>query len=105
MLSFGYRNAGNPLPLTSIGSDPNANAGSSLNQELPFPSKLKLRGQMAQQEASAAFLEYQVTELRVGSRVKQISSYVLRRISRTASPTPERFSNFISLNSRDITIP
>lgn len=71
MVSFGYRNMGSPLPFTSISQDPNANAGLSVNQELPFPGKLKLRGQVAHQEATAAFQEYQATELSVTSRLKQ----------------------------------
>lgn len=71
MLSLGYRNMGNPLPFTAIGDDPQANAGVNVTQELPFPGKLKLRGQMAQKEANAAFREYQSTELRVVARLKQ----------------------------------
>lgn len=71
VLSFGYRNMGNPLPFTSIGNDPMANAGPTISQELPFPGKRKLRGQMAEQEADAAFQEYQNARLRLVSRIKQ----------------------------------
>jgi outer membrane protein TolC len=71
MLSLGYTNTGNPLPFTQIGKDPLANAGVSIAQELPFPGKLKLRGQMAEQEAAAAFQDYQNTRLRVLSQIKQ----------------------------------
>jgi len=69
-LSLGYRNTGNPVPFTSIGEDPMANAGVSFSQELPFPGKLKLRGQMAEQEAAAALQDYQTARLRLVSRLK-----------------------------------
>lgn len=70
-LSFGYRNMGNPLPFTSIGDDPNSNAGVSFSQELPFPGKLKLRGEVAQKEADAEFKTYEAAKLEVLSRLKQ----------------------------------
>jgi outer membrane protein TolC len=47
-----------------------ANAGVSFSQELPFPGKLKLRGQMAEQEAAAALQDYQTARLRLVSRLK-----------------------------------
>jgi outer membrane protein, heavy metal efflux system len=71
MVSLGYRNVGNPLPFTAIGDDPGAYAAVSVAQELPFPGKLRLRGEMARHEAGAAFQEYLNTELQVVSRVKQ----------------------------------
>jgi outer membrane protein TolC len=70
-VSFGSRNTGNPVPFTSIGKDPMANAGLAIEQELPFPGKLRLRGEMAQQEAAAAFQDYQAALLRTTSRLKQ----------------------------------
>ena len=69
-LSLGYRNTGNPVPFTSVGEDQMANAGVSFEQELPFPGKLKLRGQMAQQEAGAALQDYQTARLRLVARLK-----------------------------------
>ncbi len=70
-VSFGYTNTGNPIPFTSIGNDVLSNAGVSFSQEIPFPGKLKLRGQMAQQDAKASFEDYQAAQLKVASSLKQ----------------------------------
>ena len=41
------------------------------SQELPFPGKLKLRGDMASKDAQAEFQQYQAVQLSVVSRLKQ----------------------------------
>jgi cobalt-zinc-cadmium efflux system outer membrane protein len=41
------------------------------SQELPYPGKLKLRGEMASKEADATFQQYQAVQLNVISRLKQ----------------------------------
>jgi outer membrane protein TolC len=41
------------------------------SQELPYPGKLKLRGEIASKEAEAAFQQYEAVELGVISRLKQ----------------------------------
>jgi outer membrane protein TolC len=71
MISLGYSSVGNPLPGAGIGSQPQANAGVMISQELPFPGKLKLKGDMAAMEAQADFQEYQAAQLAVVSRLKQ----------------------------------
>jgi outer membrane protein TolC len=71
MVSLGYSSVGNPLPGAGIGSQPQANAGVMLSQEVPFPGKLKLKGDMASMEAQAGFEEYQGVQLGVISRLKQ----------------------------------
>jgi cobalt-zinc-cadmium efflux system outer membrane protein len=71
MISLGYASVGNPLPGAGLGSQPQANAGVMVSQEVPFPGKLKLKGDMASMEAQAGFQQYQAVQLDVVSRLKQ----------------------------------
>src|SRR5207245_6458574 len=48
-----------------------ANAGITVSQEVPFPGKLKLKGEVASIEAQAEFQQYQAVQLSVISRLKQ----------------------------------
>lgn len=53
--SFITRNpSGNPAPFTKLGEDPMSSVGLMWEQELPFPGKLRLAGEVAQKEADAA---------------------------------------------------
>jgi outer membrane protein TolC len=70
MLSLGYASVGNPLPGRGLGIEPMANAGAMFTQELPFPGKLRLRGQMAERDAEAEFQQYQAVQLNVLQRLK-----------------------------------
>ena len=63
-------NMNNPVPFTSVGKDPQSNAGITFSQEIPFPGKLKLKGDIARKEANSMQQEYDVTRLSVLSRVK-----------------------------------
>ena len=54
-----------------LGRDVLANAGVMVSQEIPFPGKLKLKGDMASREAQAEFQQYQAVQLAVISRLKQ----------------------------------
>ncbi len=71
MISLGYNSVGNPLPGAGLGSDVLANLGVMVSQEVPFPGKLKLKGEMAAKEAQAEFQQYQSVQLNVISRLKQ----------------------------------
>lgn len=71
MFSVGYTSIGNPRPVAGLGVDPTANAGFMITQEIPFPGKRKLRGDIAGKEADAEFQQYQLVELNVVSRVNQ----------------------------------
>lgn len=71
MVSLGYSSVGNPLPGAGLGREPQANAGVMVSQEVPFPGKLKLKGEMASKEAQAEFQQYQAVQLGVVSRLKQ----------------------------------
>jgi len=71
MVSLGYASAGYPYPGAGLGSAPMANIGIMYSQEIPFPGKLKIRGEMASKEADASFQQYQAVQLGVISRLKQ----------------------------------
>ena len=70
-VSLGYTSVGKPYPGAGIGSQPQANAGLMVSQEVPFPGKLKLKGDIASKEADAEFQQYQAVQLDVVSRLKQ----------------------------------
>ena len=71
MVSLGYTANGGPWPVAGIGTQPTSNAGIMFSQEMPFPGKRKLRGEIAEKESSAEFQEYRAVRLNVVSRVKQ----------------------------------
>ncbi len=71
MMSLGYNSVGNPLPGAGLGREPVANAGLMFSQELPYPGKLKLKGEMAAKEAQTEFEQYQSVQLNVIARLKQ----------------------------------
>jgi outer membrane protein TolC len=70
-LSLGYASNGGPWPGAGIGRDVTSNAGLTFSQEVPFPGKRKLRGEIAQKEADAEFDAYLALRLNVVSRLKQ----------------------------------
>lgn len=71
MFSLGYNSSGNPLPFQGIGREPVANAGVMFTQELPYPGKRRLRGEVATKESEVEFQQYQAVQLAVLSRLKQ----------------------------------
>ncbi|MBL8216660.1 MAG: TolC family protein [Bryobacterales bacterium] len=71
MISPGYNSSGRPWPGAGVGMEPVANIGVMVSQEVPFPGKRKLMGDMASKEAEAEFQSYQQAQLSVVSRVKQ----------------------------------
>jgi outer membrane protein, heavy metal efflux system len=79
---------GSPRPFAGIGVEPTANAGLMISQEIPFPGKRKLRGDMARKEAGAEFEQYQGTQLNLVSRLKQ--AYYRLYYSYAASDVLER---------------
>jgi cobalt-zinc-cadmium efflux system outer membrane protein len=70
-LSIGYASNGGPLPGQQLGSNPTSNIGFMVSQEIPYPGKRKLRGDIAAQDAEAEFWLYQAVGLNVRSRVTQ----------------------------------
>jgi outer membrane protein TolC len=71
MVSAGYNASGNPLPGAGLGTEPIANIGVMVSQDLPYPGKPNLRGTIAEREADAVSQEITATRLSVTSRVKQ----------------------------------
>ena len=71
MLSPGYNSNGAPWPGARLGTEPTSNIGIMLSQEIPFPGKRKLAGDMAVKESEAEWQQYQQVQLGVVSRLKQ----------------------------------
>jgi outer membrane protein, heavy metal efflux system len=69
-VSFGYASNGTPLPGGGLGTNPTSNVGVMISQEVPFPGKLKLRGEIAEKEAEAQFQQYLSVRLSVVARLK-----------------------------------
>ena len=71
MISLGYTSVRYPYPGAGLGSEVLSNLGITYSQELPFPGKLKLRGEIASKEAEATFQQYQAVQLNVVAKLKQ----------------------------------
>lgn len=71
MISPGYSSNGRPWPGAGLGREPTSQIGIMASQEIPFPGKRKLAGEMAVKEAEAEWQQYQQTQLSVVSRLKQ----------------------------------
>jgi outer membrane protein TolC len=84
-LSLGYASVGNPLPGAGLGTEVLSNIGVVASQEIPYPGKLKLRGEMAAKGAEAAFQQYQAVQLDVLSRLKQATIVCTMPMSRATS--------------------
>ena len=59
-----------PLPGFGLGTEPNANIGVEISQEIPFPGKRSLRGGMAAKEAESEGQMFRSTELTQVTRLK-----------------------------------
>jgi len=70
-VSLGYASTSYPWPGAGLGRDLTSNVAISVTQEMPFPGKRELRGQIAGKEADAVFEDYLATRLSVVSRLKQ----------------------------------
>jgi len=70
-VSLGYTSVGAPYPVAGLGSQVTANAGLMISQEMPYPGKQKLRGEIAAKAADAEFQEYLTVRLSVTARLKQ----------------------------------
>jgi outer membrane protein, heavy metal efflux system len=71
MLSAGYNSSGNPLPGAGLGTEPTANIGFMVSQELPYPGKRDLRASIAARDADAEFQQIEAARLAITARVKQ----------------------------------
>ncbi len=71
VFSPGYSSNGTPRPFAGLGTWQSSYAGLTLSQEVPFPGKRRLRGDIASKEAEADFYRHQSVKLNVISRLKQ----------------------------------
>jgi outer membrane protein, heavy metal efflux system len=71
MISAGYRSSGNVWPGAGLGTEPTANLGVMVSQELPYPGKRDLRASIASREADAELQQIDAARLRIVARVKQ----------------------------------
>jgi cobalt-zinc-cadmium efflux system outer membrane protein len=71
MFSPSYSSNGRPWPGAGLGTEPTSQIGFMVSQEVPFPGKRKLTGEIAAKEAEAEFQQYQQVQLSVVSRLKQ----------------------------------
>jgi outer membrane protein, heavy metal efflux system len=71
MVTAGYNSSGNPLPGAGLGTEPTANIGFMISQQLPYSTKRKLRGTLAERDADAVAQEIATARLNITSRVKQ----------------------------------
>lgn len=71
MFSPGYNSSGRPWPGAGLGTEVTSNIGLMVSQEIPFPGKRKLAGDMAVKESEAEWQQYQQVQLSVVSRLKQ----------------------------------
>ncbi|MFN0172769.1 MAG: TolC family protein [Bryobacteraceae bacterium] len=71
MFSPGYNSSGRPWPGAGLGTEVTSNIGLMVSQEIPFPGKRKLAGDIAVKESEAEWHEYQQTKLSMVSRLKQ----------------------------------
>ena len=62
---------GNIKPFSVQHGDPSSYRGVSAMQEIPFPGKLKLRGEIADREAEAAWWDYEAARRKLVADVKQ----------------------------------
>jgi len=70
-VSLGWTSNGGPWPGAGLGTNPTSNLGVTVSQEVPAPGKRKLRGEIADKDAAAAFEEYLAARLRVTARLAQ----------------------------------
>jgi outer membrane protein TolC len=67
----GYSSNGRPWPGAGLGTEPTSQIGFMISQEVPFPGKRKLAGDLAVKESEAEWQQYEQAQLSVVSRLKQ----------------------------------
>jgi outer membrane protein, heavy metal efflux system len=71
MVSAGYNASGGPWPGAGLGTEPTANIGVMVSQELPYPGKRDLRASIASREADVEFQQIEAARLSITARAKQ----------------------------------
>lgn len=88
MLSPGFNSNRWPYPGALLGTEPTSNIGVMMSQEVPYPGKRKLAGEIATKEAEFEWQQYQQIQLGVASRMKQ--AYYRRSYAFAAVETIDR---------------
>ena len=70
-VTFGSMSSGNPLPYSTIGGGPLSWASFMFTQSIPWPGKLRLKGDIAKTEADQRAQAYESVTLDVIRRVKE----------------------------------
>ncbi|HEX9199136.1 MAG TPA: TolC family protein [Acidobacteriaceae bacterium] len=68
MVSVGW--AGNLAPFSVMQGDSSSYRGVTVSEQIPYPGKLKLRGQIASKEAEAAQTDYEAVRRKIAAGVK-----------------------------------
>jgi outer membrane protein TolC len=71
VFSPSFNSNGRPWPGAALGTEPTSNIGFMVSQEVPFPGKRKLAGDLATKDAEAAWQQYLQVKLSLVSRFKQ----------------------------------
>src|SRR5205814_9146518 len=71
MISAGWSSSGRPWPGAGLGTEPTANIGFMVSQQVPYPGKLELRASIAARDADGEMQQVEATRLSVTSRVRQ----------------------------------
>jgi cobalt-zinc-cadmium efflux system outer membrane protein len=71
MISAGYNSSGRPWPGAGLGTEPTANIGFMVSQQVPYPGKLGLRASMAARDADAELQQVEAVKRNVAARVRQ----------------------------------
>jgi outer membrane protein TolC len=71
VFSPSFNSNGRPWPGAALGTEPTSNIGFMVSQEIPFPGKRKLAGDLAAKDAEAAWQQYLQVKLSLVSRLKQ----------------------------------
>jgi outer membrane protein TolC len=69
MISAGYNSSGRPWPGAGLGTEPTANIGFMVSQQVPYPGKLGLRASMAARDADAELQQVEAVKRNVAARV------------------------------------
>lgn len=68
---FTFQTMGDPFPFKLQEGDPSSGRFYTLEQEIPFPGKLGLKGKIAEAEADVQFWNYEQTRRQIASDVKR----------------------------------
>jgi len=95
---FTVQTMGEPAPFDLMAGDPSSARVFGIQQDIPFPGKLRLRGKIAEKEAEAAFWNYEQTRRKVIADLKQ--AYYELSFTDSAIETLEKNKNALQTVAR-----